>query len=56
MRSTEPTDITRPYEMRTVFTLEPLVNMPGRGALSVPVGLATGSIAAIAVSQPDPLE
>ena len=55
MRSTEPTDIATPYEMRSVFTLEPLVNMPGRGALAVPVGLAPGNSAYIAVSQPEPL-
>lgn len=55
MRSTEPTEIDKPYEMRSVFTLEPLVNMPGRGALAVPVGLAPGSIAYIAVSQPEPV-
>ena len=45
MQFTEPTDITKPYWVRAAFTLEPLANMPGRGGMPVPVGLAPGEIA-----------
>lgn len=45
MEFTDPTDITKPYWIKSKFTLEPLTNMPGRGGLAVPVGLAPGAIA-----------
>lgn len=55
MRFTDPTDIAQPFGLSSAFMLEPLVNMPGRGALAMPVGLAPGNIAYIAVSQPEPV-
>jgi len=54
MRFTDPTDITQPYWVKTTFTLEPLANMPGRGGLRVPVGLAPGEIASVGSNTPEP--
>ena len=54
MRFTDPTDITQPYWVKTTFTLEPLANMPGRGGLPVPVGLAPGEIASVGSNTPEP--
>ncbi|MGB4560036.1 MAG: transglutaminase-like domain-containing protein [Burkholderiaceae bacterium] len=54
MRYTDPTDITKPYWVNAKFTLEPLANMPGRGGLAIPVGLAPGLIASAASNKPEP--
>ena len=54
MQFTEPTDITKPYWVRATFTLEPLANMPGRGGMPVPVGLAPGQIARAGSNTPEP--
>jgi len=54
MQSTEATDITKPFWVRATFTLEPLANMPGRGGMPVPVGLAPGEIAGVGSDTPEP--
>ncbi len=54
MRFTDPTDTTKPYWVRANFTLEPLANMPGRGGMPIPVGLAPGGIAGAGSSTPEP--
>ena len=54
MRFTDPTDITKPYWIKTKFTLEPLANMPGRGGMPIPVGLAPGEIARSGSLTPEP--
>ena len=54
MRFTNPTDITKPYSIKTNFTLEPLANMPGRGGMPIPVGLAPGEIAWSGSNTPEP--
>jgi hypothetical protein len=54
MKFTDPTDITKPYSVRAKFTLEPLANMPGRGGLAVPVGLAPGIISWSGSNTPEP--
>ena len=54
MQFTEPTDITKPFWVRSTFTLEPLANMPGRGGMPVPVGLAPGQIAWAGSNTPEP--
>ena len=53
MKFPDPTDITKPYWVRAKFTLEPLANMPGRGGLAVPVGLAPGVISWAGASKPE---
>lgn len=54
MRSTEPTDIASPYWLKASFTLGALANMPGRGGMPVPVGLAPGHIAWVGINAPEP--
>lgn len=45
-----PEDLDQPFVVKAKFKLEPVSNMPGRGAFKIPVGLAPGSIASINVS------
>ncbi len=54
MQFPDPKDITKPYWLKSTFKLEPLANMPGRGGLAVPVGLAPGFIAGFGSNTPDP--
>jgi len=49
---TDPEDLDRPYWVRAHFSLDPVLNVPGRGALAVPVGLAPGEIASAASDKP----
>ncbi len=42
--ATEPTDFKSPFKEETTFTLDPVSNFPGQGAIKVPVGLAQGRI------------
>jgi transglutaminase-like putative cysteine protease len=49
---TDPEDLDRPYWVRAHFSLDPVLNVPGRGALAVPVGLAPGEIASAANDKP----
>ncbi len=49
----DPADITRPWWVKAHFELEPIANMPGRGGLPVPVGLAPGEIAGLASDKPE---
>ena len=45
-----PEDLDQPFVVKTNFKLEPISNIPGRGAIKIPVGLAPGSIESINVS------
>ena len=49
----DPADISKPFGVDGAFTLEPLANMPGRGALAMPVGLAPGDIAGLGSRTPE---
>ena len=40
----DPLDLTVPWELKSSFELDPVVNMPGPAAMTVPVGLAPGVI------------
>ena len=44
----DPEDIDKPYWVEGHFQLDPVANMPGRGAMRVPVGLTPGSLAGMA--------
>jgi hypothetical protein len=44
----DPEDIEKPYWIEGRFQLDPVANIPGRGAMRIPVGLAPGRLAAIA--------
>ena len=41
-------DLDRPWKVEAEFTLDPLVNIPGPSAMTIPVGVAPGRIKALA--------
>ena len=45
-------DLNRPFITETEFTLDAIANVPGPGAMTVPVGLAPGELAMIANDRP----
>jgi transglutaminase-like putative cysteine protease len=45
IKHVDPEDIDKPYWIEGHFQLDPIANVPGRGAIQVPVGLAPGSLA-----------
>ena len=44
----DPEDIDKPYWIEGRFQLDPVANIPGRGAMRIPVGLAPGKLVGIA--------
>lgn len=52
IEDSDPTDIAKPFELRSRFELDPPVNIPGPSALTVPVGLSAGVISAMAYAKP----
>jgi hypothetical protein len=47
-----PEALGEPYWVRSTFRLDALSNVPGRGALAMPVGLAPGAIAWVGSDKP----
>ena len=47
----DPEDIDKPYWIEGRFQLDPVANIPGRGAMRIPVGLAPGRFAGIAANK-----
>lgn len=47
--TSDPRDLLQPYEETFRFSLDPMSNMPGRGAFSIPAGLAPMSVNALSV-------
>lgn len=47
----DPEDIDKPYWIEGRFQLDPVANIPGRGAMRIPVGLAPGWFAAVAANK-----
>ena len=45
---TEPTNLDEPWKVETDFELDPLVNVPGPSAITIPYGLAPGKLYAMA--------
>jgi len=45
-------DLDKPFTTNTEFTLDAIANVPGPGAMTVPVGLAPGELAMIANDRP----
>jgi hypothetical protein len=45
-------DLDKPFTTDTEFTLDAIANVPGPGAMTVPIGLAPGELAAIANDRP----
>jgi hypothetical protein len=53
MSYVDPEDIEKPYWIASRFQLDPVANMPGHGAIRVPVGLAPGKFASMGSYLPD---
>lgn len=49
---TDPYDLDRPFEVDSEFKIDPITNIPGHGALSIPVGLSAGNFKLIAFNKP----
>lgn len=45
-------DLNKPFTTDTEFTLDAVANVPGPGAMTVPIGLAPGELASIASDRP----
>jgi hypothetical protein len=43
--TTDPFDLSVPFEEKATFNLDPAANFPGPGAMTIPVGIAHGEIA-----------
>jgi Domain of Unknown Function with PDB structure (DUF3857)/Transglutaminase-like superfamily len=52
-KSTDPYDIDKPFVLEATFKLDPVANMPGPAAMTVPVGVASGSIFLAAKDKPN---
>lgn len=50
IKHVDPEDIDKPYWIEGRFQLDPIANIPGRGAMRVPVGLAPGRFAGMAAN------
>jgi hypothetical protein len=48
----DPLDLTVPWEVKSNFKLDPVVNMPGPAAMTLPVGLVPGVIPSMRTSKP----
>ena len=44
IESSDPADLDTPWQVKASFVLDPLVNVPGPAAMTVPIGLAPGNI------------
>lgn len=52
MEYPDPEKIDQPFSVQSQFQLNPIANIPGRGAITIPVGLAPGSIAWLGADEP----
>ncbi len=50
----DPTDLEAPWRLEAVFTLDPVVNLPGLAAMTLPVGVAPGNIRQMRTLVADP--
>jgi hypothetical protein len=51
MSNVDPEDIDKPYWIEAHFKLDPVANLPGRGAMRIPVGVAPGRFAGMAADK-----
>ena len=49
---TDPYDLNKSFELGSQFTLDPIVNMPGPGAMTIPVGLGHGGLVTLSYNRP----
>ena len=48
----DPADLSVPWVLHSTFTLDPLVNVPGPSAMTIPVGVAPGDIRDMLTDKP----
>jgi len=48
----DPTNLDLPWEIKTRFQLDPVVNLPGPSAMSIPNGLVSGTLKRLAAYKP----
>ena len=51
IRSSDPEDLDSPFSTSSEFVLDPVANIPGRGAMQLPMGLSPGLIRSISQSK-----
>jgi hypothetical protein len=52
IHSSDPSDLDKPFEIKTTFTLDPVSSFPGPGSMPIPAGLAFVVIDASQLSKP----
>lgn len=52
LHTTDPYNFDIPYEENSTFTLDPISNIPGPGAMKIPVGVSQGRIYIISKEKP----
>jgi hypothetical protein len=52
IKTSEVYELDKPFTTDTEFTLDAVANVPGPGAMTIPVGLAPGELASIAINRP----
>ena len=50
--TTDPYNFDIPYEENSTFTLDPISNIPGPGAMKIPIGISQGRIYIVAKQKP----
>lgn len=52
IHSSDPNDLTKPFEVSTLFTLDPVSNFPGPAAMPIPAGIDFGVISGNMLPKP----
>jgi hypothetical protein len=50
----DPADLDTPWQVQAEFTLDPVINLPGPSAMTVPVGVADGHLRGMRTLTADP--
>ena len=45
-------DLDKPFKVASTFNLDPMINIPGPGAMTIPIGLTPGKLVNIAFTKP----
>ena len=48
----EPNDLEHPWQVKSVFELDPIVNVPGPSAMTIPVGVSPGKLKGMSTYKP----
>ena len=48
----EPNDLDRPWQVKSIFELDPIVNVPGPSAMTLPVGVSPGKLKGMSTYKP----